>query len=288
MAEQEPGLGLHYGWQTGESGWGEQMDANLQTVGAAAAGRLTVELTTDADYTLDTTATPAEHRHAFITITDPGDVLTAPRAIIFPAEPAPATLLANATAQPLTARVAGGSGVEVPPGERAYIYYDGEDMARMPGGEGGGGGPSTLGGLSDVDVTGAADGDALTYDSDNGRWVPGASGASAGVYDVLLGFVGTPDASVLDWMLVGRAATIAASAPGEAYARTLPADGDWTATLRKNGSSVGSVTISTAGAVSWGVSSDIVVAPGDRLELLAPGTADSALADIQVLLRGSV
>lgn len=123
-----------------------------------------------------------------------------------------------------------------------------------------------------------------------------ATSASAGVllrvgggipYDLALGFVGTPAASALDWLLAGRGITIASADPGSAYARTLPADGDWTATIQKNGTSVGAVTISTLGAVTWSVAADIVLAAGDRLELVAPDPADSAAADVQVVLRGS-
>jgi hypothetical protein len=46
-----------------------------------------------------------------------------------------------------------------------------------PSAAGGGGGGGTLDGLTDVDATGAADGDALVYDSASGLWVPGAGGA---------------------------------------------------------------------------------------------------------------
>ena len=31
---QEPNLGLNYGWATGESGWANQMDENIRSIGA--------------------------------------------------------------------------------------------------------------------------------------------------------------------------------------------------------------------------------------------------------------
>lgn len=104
-------------------------------------------------------------------------------------------------------------------------------------------------------------------------------------HDFTLGFTGVPDAAAFDWLLASRAATIASSDPGEAFPLVNPADGDWVATLQKNGVSVGTVTISTAGAVSWSVASDVTLAAGDRIGLLAPDPADSALSDVQVAVR---
>ena len=112
-------------------------------------------------------------------------------------------------------------------------------------------------------------------------------GGGNGVYDLVLGFVGNPSASVLDWLLVGRSVTIASADPGEAYARTTPSDGTWTATIKKNGTSVGTLDITTGGVVSWTVGSDISLAAGDRIEVVAPNPADSTLADVQILLQGA-
>jgi len=112
-------------------------------------------------------------------------------------------------------------------------------------------------------------------------------GGGNGVYDLVLGFVGNPSASDLDWLLVGRSVTIASADPGAAYARTNPG-ATWTADILKNGSSVGSVEISTAGAYSFTVASDVSLAAGDRIELESPASADGSISDIQVTLKATV
>jgi len=112
-------------------------------------------------------------------------------------------------------------------------------------------------------------------------------GGGNGVYDLVLGFTGPISASVLDWILVGRACFIDNAAPGEAFARTLPS-ADWTADIQKNGTGVGTVTISSAGVVTWSIASDISLAAGDRIELVAPDPADGTIEDVQVAFRALV
>lgn len=112
--------------------------------------------------------------------------------------------------------------------------------------------------------------------------------SNAKSYDLELGFVGNPAPSAFDWMLIGRSITIDHTDPGEAHALTNPADGDWVASILVNGTSVGTVTLSTTGAVTWSITNDVSLIAGDRISLSAPATADSAAADIQVLLRGWV
>lgn len=120
-----------------------------------------------------------------------------------------------------------------------------------------------------------------------GRLVPLAPSVQTKPYDLVLGFVGVPSAASLDWILIARACTVAAASPGEAYAITNPS-ADWTLTIRKNSVSIGTVTISTAGAVTWSVASDVSFAAGDRVELVSPDPADSTGADVQVALRARV
>lgn len=116
----------------------------------------------------------------------------------------------------------------------------------------------------------------------------GSGGGSATVaYDLVLGFVGNPSANDLDWLLVGRSVTVSSADPGEAHARTNPA-ATWTADILKNGASVGSVEISTAGADTFTVASDISLAAGDRIEVQAPASADGSINDIQVTLKATV
>lgn len=109
-------------------------------------------------------------------------------------------------------------------------------------------------------------------------------GYAIATYDLTLGFVGVPAASALDWALAPRVAVISAADPGSAYARTLPSAA-WSFDIQVNGVSVGSVSISAAGVVNWTVGSDITLAAGDRLELVAPAAPDSTGADIQVAFK---
>lgn len=148
------------------------INEQLDKVDAAIAGRLTINLTTDADYTLadPSGSTPAEWSYPDITFTDTGEVLTTGRAIIMPSGKGIKWRVANDTAQELTFKVSGGTGVAVAAGGEAFVYYDGSDIAELSSGGG------ALDDLSDVDTTGVADGDALTYDSGTGTWVPGAGG----------------------------------------------------------------------------------------------------------------
>lgn len=105
-------------------------------------------------------------------------------------------------------------------------------------------------------------------------------------YDLRLGIVGVPTASQLAWLLIGRAATVLTADPGNAYCRTAPT-AEAVFDIRKNGTSIGSVTFAAAANVGTvAVTVDTAFAVGDRLELVAPATADSTLADVQLHLRG--
>jgi hypothetical protein len=66
---------------------------------------------------------------------------------------------------------------------KAYIYYDDVDSSQWveignPNGYG------SLSVLSDVDLTGLADGNSLIYDSASGNWIPGEGGGGGGSFTV--------------------------------------------------------------------------------------------------------
>lgn len=71
---------------------------------------------TDANLTL----TPAEYRNAFLELTDTGPVLTTGRDVVFPDE-FPLLLFKNSTAQTLTLKKNGQTGVTVAAGAKAVI-----------------------------------------------------------------------------------------------------------------------------------------------------------------------
>ena len=86
--------------------------------------------------------------------------------------------------------------------------------------------------------------------------------------------------------------TIKAGAPGsQATVGTNPQDGGSPSqavfTLEKNGSSFGDCSFDDSGAATFNVASDTSFVRGvDVLEIAAPFTADSALADINITLAG--
>jgi hypothetical protein len=106
------------------------------------------------------------------------------------------------------------------------------------------------------------------------------------VVDYALGFFPQPVANDLDWMLISRAVQITSADPGVAYARTA-ATAETVFTLQKNGASIGSVTFTPAGG-TVALTADVTFAAGDRLELLAGATPNATLADIQVIIKGTL
>jgi len=95
-------------------------------------GRRTIDFASDANYTLETTSGSEEWKDKFLTITDTGVVLTAGRDIIFPDENGPEYIFTNDTAQTLTCKRSGQTGVAVAAGNTVRIYHDGTDMVAAP------------------------------------------------------------------------------------------------------------------------------------------------------------
>ena len=98
----------------------------------AIAGRLTVDFSSDANYTLSTTAGSEEWRDKFMDITDSGTVLTAGRDVIFPAKNGPEYIITNSTAQTLTLKISGQTGVTIATTVTGRYYYDGSDIVAGP------------------------------------------------------------------------------------------------------------------------------------------------------------
>ena len=100
----------------------------------ASCGRITVDFTSDADLTLDTdtVAGTEQWRDKFIDITDSGTALTAGRDVIFPAENGPMYTITNSTAQTLTLKISGQSGVTLATTVTGNFYYNGTDIIAGP------------------------------------------------------------------------------------------------------------------------------------------------------------
>lgn len=68
---------------------------------------------------------------------------------------------------------------------------------------------------------------------------------------------------------------------------TNPTDGTATFTIKKNGSSVGSIAISTGGVFTFATTgAETTLAAGDRLTIEAPSPQDSTMADVGFNLAG--
>lgn len=74
----------------------------------------------------------------------------------------------------------------------------------------------------------------------------------------------------------------------QAYADTAPADGAKDFDVQKNGASVGTVSFALgSNTATFSMASATSFVAGDRLAFVAPATADSALADIAITLKGT-
>lgn len=98
---------------------------------AAMGGEVTIDVAADSDITIGTTGVPAEWQYAVIVITDIGSepVLTGPVDVIWPdkARRGPFTFV-NETAEILTVKRTGQTGVAVAPGTSVFMRDDGADI----------------------------------------------------------------------------------------------------------------------------------------------------------------
>jgi hypothetical protein len=60
-----------------------------------------------------------------------------------------------------------------------------------------------------------------------------------------------------------------------------------TFTLKKNGASVGTIAISSAGAYTLTAAAPIALAAGDSLSIAPPGVADATLAGVSISIAGT-
>lgn len=117
----------------------------------------------------------------------------------------------------------------------------------------------------------------------------GADWVNLQPYDIGITFAGAPTASeVLVRYPFPRAVVFPAGLTGSqgwaATAATAQADFD----IQKNGASVGTMTFAASGnTASFTMASETSFAQGDVLTVVAPGTADSTLADLGVALVGT-
>lgn len=107
-------------------------NAMVRVVEQAECGRRTVNFASDANLTLSTVVGSEQWRDKFLTFTDTGPILTAGRDVIFPAKNGPEYIVTNSTAQTLTLKISGQTGVTLAAGATGRFYYDGTDIVAGP------------------------------------------------------------------------------------------------------------------------------------------------------------
>ena len=102
----------------------------MDTIDSVIDGMHTHDMASDADYTLSTSTDPQEWQYEVVKITDTGVVLTTGRNIIVPTN-TKKYLFINGTAQTLTLKTSGGSGIAVATVKNAILFCDGTNVIRM-------------------------------------------------------------------------------------------------------------------------------------------------------------
>ena len=149
-----------------------------------------------------------------------------------------------------------------------------------------GGGASTLDGLTDVEVLATpSDGQALIYDSINSIWKPQTL---TSLYVLPFGFTTTPTSDeTLLLHVFPEAVTFSDDWAGSRYYVGINPTSSFVMTILKNGSSVGTVTISTAGVATFVTTGTTVsFAAGDIFAITGPNTADATVGNVAISFSG--
>lgn len=110
--------------------------------------------------------------------------------------------------------------------------------------------------------------------------------SSSSPYDIGLSNFGYVPANTSLRFVFVRNVSISASDPGRAISSVGPVN-NWTATIRKNGTQIGTITFlanQTTGTVSLSGNQSFV--PGDILEVLSPSSTDPNFSDFVVVFKG--
>jgi hypothetical protein len=135
------------------------------------------------------------------------------------------------------------------------------------------------------------DGNVPIFDTDGKLIDSGtAPGGGGGPYDIVCSLAGKPDASeaVLE-MTFTRTVNFAGNFSGSYGTVGTNPTSTATYTVNKNGSSIGTIVVSTGGVVTFTTTSGATqsFAAGDRLDVTAPGTQDATLSDAAFTLAGT-
>ncbi len=103
------------------------VNEDLNVLDAAVGNQININLTADADYNILITGAPAQWQYNTIVMTDTGVVLTAPRNVIWPSagyNRRSPFFFGNGTAQALTLKRSGQTGVTILPGATSRMVRD--------------------------------------------------------------------------------------------------------------------------------------------------------------------
>lgn len=193
--------------------------------------------------------------------------------------------MSNEGAFALTIHAAGSSGTDlnIAAGARVLVLSDGTDVIAITSGV------SLLSDLSDVaGVLGAGGGQLLGYDATGSKWGPVDSPHDHDFY-----LVGAPtNAQVIYRHIFSRNSRLPSDFADSQVLADVAATAAAVFDVYKNATLVGTLTFAIAGTaptfttnVGSG-STAVTFAPGDRLKVVAPTTADATLADIAFNLKG--
>lgn len=131
------------------------------------------------------------------------------------------------------------------------------------------------------------------YEQFNGvswsEFAGGGGGGGSAVYTIPMGATTTPTGGEILLLHVFAEAIsfLDDFAEATSYVGTNPTTNPYVIDVKKNGVSVGSVSITSAGVVTFSTSGGTVdFASGDRLSLHAPAVADATIANLALTFRG--
>jgi hypothetical protein len=118
----------------------------------------------------------------------------------------------------------------------------------------------------------------------------GPAGPGSTLYDVVVSFLAKPDAAgVISLVTYPRLVTFAANFAGSVGTVRANPTATATYTVKKNGTAIGTIVVSTAGVVTFTTSGGAAqaFAAGDRMTVEAPSPQDGTLADAAFTLAGT-
>jgi hypothetical protein len=250
-----------------------QLDAAITEV-------LTIQVDDSNAYVL----TDSEFRqHFFIVVTEGSPAPTAAIALQVPAIRRGLFKLLNLTAQTVSIEVSGQAGTapQMPAGENRMLSCDGADV-RAAGIGAPDLGSASIGELLDVDLSGIASGQQLSWNG--GALVPITEPFDLGLHLPDLSTAGALLAEIVLARPVDFPATFSGST---GYAR-IAATAETVLDVQKNGSNIGTVTFAAASATpTFALASATSFAAGDRLGIVNEDPADATLAGVSLTFAGT-